>query len=174
MEREDARQTIEMGLGYGISASFICEGLLAADADDVRHLAIDPHQATRFSDCGIRMLAASGLSAFVELHREESQIVLPRLLGEGMGFDLAFVDGDHRFDGVFLDLVYLDRLVRGAGIVFVDDDQLASVQHAVSFCVTNLGWAIEERSRADADHNWVVLRTPAVPLERPWDHFVPF
>jgi predicted O-methyltransferase YrrM len=173
VERERAATTVEVGLGYAMSASYICEGLLAVDGEG-RHVAIDPHQASRFADCGLRMLAEAGLDAMVELHRGESQIVLPRLLEEGRRFDLAFVDGDHRFDGVFLDLVYLGRLVRGGGVLFVDDYQLASAEHAVSFCVTNLGWAIEELSRADDDHNWVVLRTPAIPLERSWDHFVPF
>jgi len=39
---ERAAQTIEVGLGYGISTLYICEGLLA-NADAVtRHVAIDP------------------------------------------------------------------------------------------------------------------------------------
>jgi hypothetical protein len=48
----------------------------------------------------------------VELHAEESQIALPRFLGEARRFHLAFVDGNHRSDGVFVDLVFLGRLVR--------------------------------------------------------------
>ena len=60
-------------------------------------------------------------------------IVLPRLVADGRRFDLALVDGTHRFDGVFLELVYLGRLVRG---------------------------------------QWAVLRTPAAPPERRFDHFV--
>jgi hypothetical protein len=68
----------------------------------------------------------------VELHAEESQIALPRLLGEARRFHLAFVDGNHRFDGVF-----------------VDDYQLPAVARAVSFCVTNLDWTLEEVSAAD-------------------------
>ena len=172
--REDAHATVEIGLGYGISARYICEGLVATGALRAQHVAIDPHQASRFSDCGLQVLAAAGLADLVELHREESQIALPRLLLEGRQFDLAFVDGDHRFDGVFLDLIHLGRLVRPGGTVFVDDYQLPSVVHAVSFCLTNLGWASEEVSRRDDDHNWVVLRTPRVPVDRAWDHFVEF
>lgn len=173
VRREGARLTVEVGLGYGVSATYICEGLRAR-GDDVRHVAIDPHQTSRFSDCGVQLLDDAGLRDLVELHREESQVALPRLLSEGRQFDMAFVDGDHRFDGVFLDLVYLGRLVRAGGVVFVDDYQLPSVAHAVSFCVTNLGWSIEEVSRADKDHNWVVLRTPPVPVEREWNHFIDF
>jgi hypothetical protein len=43
---------------------------------------------------------------------------------------LAFLDGNHRFEGVFLDLVYSGRLLREGGIVFADDTQLAGVRRA--------------------------------------------
>jgi predicted O-methyltransferase YrrM len=100
--------------------------------------------------------------------------VLPRFLSDRRVFDLAFVDGNHRFDGVFLDLVYLGRLLRPGGIVFVDDYQLPSVTKAVSFCVTNLGWDVEELSTADARHHWVVLRTSTRADERSFDDYVEF
>ena len=114
------------------------------------------------------------MTSLVELHPEESQLVLPRLVAEGRSFDLAFVDGNHRFDGVFLDLVYLGRLVRGGGIVFLDDYQLPAVARAVLFCTTNLGWTLEEVSPPDALHQWAVLRTPETPPERRFDHFIEF
>jgi hypothetical protein len=110
----------------------------------------------------------------VEHHGEESQLALPRFLSEGRRFDLAFVDGNHRFDGVFLDLVYLGRLVRAGAIVFVDDYQLPAVARAASFCVTNLGWTLEEVSAADDHHQWAVLRTASLPDERPFDFYVDF
>jgi predicted O-methyltransferase YrrM len=174
VEREGATCTIEIGLGYGVSALAVCEGLRANGHDDARHVVVDPFQQTRFGGEGIRLLEDAGMAQLVELHPEESQLVLPRLVSEGRRFDLAFVDGNHRFDGVFLDLVYLGRLVRGGGIVFLDDYQLPAVARAVSFCTTNLGWTIEEVSAADELHQWAVLRTPEVALERRFDHFVEF
>jgi hypothetical protein len=84
------------------------------------------------------------------------------------------VDGNHRFDGVFVDLAYLNRLVRRAGIVVVDDYQLPAVAKAVSFCLENLGWQIEETSTADEQHHWAVLRTSAEPDTRPHDFHVNF
>jgi predicted O-methyltransferase YrrM len=173
VEHERPARTIEVGLGYGVATLFICAGLLEC-AVDAPHVAIDPNQSTRFSDCGLQLLAEAGLAEMVEMMPLESQIALPRLLGEGRTFDLAFVDGNHRFDGVFLDLVYLGRLMRRGGIVFVDDYQLPSVSRAVSFCVTNLGWAHEEVSHEDDRHSWAVLRTPRSPEARPFDHFVDF
>lgn len=172
--REGATRTIEIGLGYGISALFVCEGLLANGDAAARHVAVDPYQATRFANCGLQVLDEAGLTELVEFHAEESQTALPRLLSEGRTFDLAFVDGNHRFDGVFLDLVYLGRLVRAGGILFVDDYQLPAVARAASFCVTNLGWTLEEVSAADDLHQWAVLRTSRVPDTRPFDYYIDF
>ena len=172
--REGATRTIEIGLGYGISALQVCEGLLGNVDPTARHVALDPYQATRFANCGLQFLEEAGIAQMVEHYAEESQIALPRFLGEARRFDLAFVDGNHRFDGVFLDLVFLGRLVRMGGIVFVDDYQLPAVARAVSFCVTNLGWTLEEVSAADDFHQWAVLRTSAVPDTRPFDYYVDF
>ena len=174
VEREGATNTIEVGLGYGVSALAVCEGLRANGGDGARHVVVDPFQDTRFQGGGLRLLEEAGMAHLLELHREESQLVLPRLAAEGRRVDLAFVDGNHRFDAVFLDLVYLGRLVRGGGIVFLDDYQLPSVARAVSFCTTNLGWRLEEASPPDELHRWAVLRTPISPPERRFDHFVEF
>src|SRR5438105_10906307 len=160
---EGARRAIEVGLGYGISALFICEGLCANGDISARHVVIDPHQRTRFADCGLQFLEEAGVRDMVEHHAEESLITLPRFLSEGRSFDLAFVDGNHRFDGVFVDLVYLGRLVRPGGIVFLDDYQLPAVVRAASFFVANLGWLLEDVSAIDEHHQWAVLRTATAP-----------
>jgi predicted O-methyltransferase YrrM len=172
--REGATQTIEIGLGYGISALHVCEGLLANADPAARHVVVDPYQATRFSNCGLQFLEEAGNAGLVEHHAEESQIALPRLLGEAQRFDLAFVDGNHRFDGVFVDLFYLGRLVRPGGIVFVDDYQLPAVARAASFFLTNVGWRLEEVSAWDDLHRWTVLRTSAILDTRPFDFYVDF
>ena len=170
----DARgcdSTIEVGLGYGLSALFICEGLLANGGADAEHVVIDPHQHTRFANCGLQFLDDADIADMVEFHAGESQVVLPRLLAEGRRFDLAFVDGNHR-------RVRRARLPRAprpcGGIVFVDDYQLLAVARAASFFVTNLGWTMEEVSAADELHRWAVLRTSAVPDTRSFDDFEDF
>jgi hypothetical protein len=110
----------------------------------------------------------------VEHHAEESQIALPRFLSEGRRFDLAIVDGNHRFDAVFLDLFYLGRLLRPGGIVFLDDYHLPAIARAASFFLANLGWALEEVSTTEDRHHWAVLRTSATRDTRPFDYFVEF
>lgn len=174
VSREGAAETIEVGLGYGVSALHVCEGLLGNGDPAAHHIVIDPYQATRFSDCGLQFLDDAGVAEMVEHHAERSETALPRFLGEGRSFHLAFVDGNHRFDGVFVDLVFLGRLVRPGGIVFLDDYQLPAVARAASFFLTNLGWTLEEVSAWDDLHRWAVLRTSPDPDTRPFDHFVDF
>ena len=174
VKREGAAHTIEVGLGYGISALHICEALLGNGDHAARHLVVDPNQKTRFANCGLQVLEEAGVAALVEHCAEVSQIALPRFLASGRTFDFAFIDGNHRFDGVFLDLIYLGQLVRPGGIIIADDYQLPGVMRAVSFCLTNLGWTLEESGAADDQHHWAVLRTGTTDDTRPYYHFVDF
>jgi len=171
--KEQAVNTIEIGLAYGISSLYICEGLLMNAHERVRHVAVDPYQ-TGFRNCGLQLLKEAGVSALLEFHAEESQILLPSFLSEGRRFDFAFVDGSHLFERVFLDLIYLGRLVNPGGIIFVDDYQLPAIARSVSFCTTNLGWVFEELSTADDLHQWAVLRTPREPVTRAFRDFLDF
>ncbi len=180
VSKEGALRTLETGLGYAISTLFICEGLLA-NGPDGRHVAADPYQLaglpmhrTTYVGVGLQILEEAGVRDLVEFYAEESQIVLPRLLAEGRRFDLAFLDGNHRFEGVFLDLIYSGRLLKEGGIVFVDDTQLPGVRRAVEFCVANLGWVTEDGG-IEGVHEWLVLRTgPRDAFLRPHTEFFDF
>lgn len=171
--KEKPVQTIEIGLAYGISALFICEGLLTTGHQKARHIVLDPYQAN-FKNLGLQFLEEAGVAHLVEHFTEESQIALPKFVSESRHFDFAFVDGSHLFDRVFLDLIYLGRLVRPGGVIFADDYQAPAVARAVSFCLTNLGWKLEEASPSDKHHQWAVLRTAREPITRSYPHFVDF
>ena len=180
--REGARRTLEVGLGWGVSTLFICDGLLATTGANTRHVAIDafqldglPSQRTRYEGAGLAALEEAGVRELVELHLEESQLVLPRLLAEGRRFDLAFVDGNHRFEAVFLDLVYCARLLEERRVVFLDDVQLPGPRRALDFCIANLGWVVEDEGAEGGVHEWVVARTgPAEAFRRPYDELADF
>lgn len=169
---ERARRTLEVGLGHGLAALWICEALVETGG---RHVAIDPYQRTHFEGGAVAALEEAGVGALLELHEEESQLVLPRLLAEGRSFDLAFLDGNHRFEAVFLDLYYAGRLLGEGRAVFVDDVQLPGVRKALDFFAANLGWRVEGGGDEGEAHAWAVLRTgPAAALARPFRAFVDF
>jgi predicted O-methyltransferase YrrM len=167
---EKAVKTIEIGLAFGVSALRICAGLIESGNPDARHVVLDPFQQQSFSNRGLRALEEAGVISRVEFHAAMSQIALPAFLHEGRSFDFGFVDGNHRFDSVFLDLFYLGRLLRRGAVIFLDDYDLPGIRRAVSFYVTNLGWRVEETSVAGDDHHWVVVRTAERPGEQLRSH----
>jgi predicted O-methyltransferase YrrM len=178
--REHALRTVEVGLGFAVSTLFIAEGLLE-NGGDGRHVAIDPYQfvglpehRTTYVGVGVQTLEDAGVRDLVEFFEEESQVVLPRLLSEGRRYDLAFIDGNHRFEAAFLDLIYAGRLLEDGCVVFVDDVQLPGVDRAVRFCVSNLGWRIEDEGE-ELPHAWRVLRTGSKDVfRRPMAEFTDF
>jgi predicted O-methyltransferase YrrM len=182
---EGAERTIEVGLALGMSALFLCQAVLPRGG---RHVAIDPFQKESWNGAGLRTLREAGVEDLVEVIEEESQLALPRLVSEGREFDLAFVDGDHRFEGVFLDLYFMTRLVRPSGLVVVDDMWMPAVRTAVAYVERNLPATLEtgalpkafrwrrrllRRGVPSGTGDTAVLR---LPTERPalrWDEFVP-
>jgi predicted O-methyltransferase YrrM len=180
VRKEGAQRTLEVGLGFAISTLFIVEGLLE-NGPDLTHVAADPYQLkslpthrTTYAGVGLHILEEAGVRELVEFYAEESQIVLPRLLAEGRELDLVFLDGNHRFEAVFCDLFYSGRLLRGGGIVFVDDTQLPGVRRAVDFYIANLGWATEDGGK-ERTHEWLVVRTgPRDAFFRPYAEVADF
>lgn len=187
---ERVESTLEVGLGLGLGTLCLCEALLEVGRPSARHVVVEPFPDD-FGGAGRRAIREAGVDELVEQIHEESQLALPRLAAEGRSFDLALIDGDHRFEGVFLDLCYADRLVRPRGLVIVDDLWLPAIRLAVSYVERNLGWELLPAAMSRA-FRWrrlrsipgrrlrgtgdiAVLRRPA---DRPewsdWERFVPF
>ncbi len=167
---EGARAVIEVGLAYGASALAIAEALVATGAGRGRHLIVDAYQGD-FADEGWKVLAKAGLGTICTLLRERSELVLPRLLAEGVVVDAAFVDASHLFHNVFRDLCYLHELVRPGGLVVLDDCDWPSVATAARYFELNLAWHREPAGRPTR------LRPYRLPDPRPepaFDSFVPF
>ena len=107
---ERATSSVEVGMAWGLSTLHIIEGLLANGASGRAHVVIDPMQTSIFHNAARRVLREAGVEAMVEFHEAPSDLVLPKLIGEGRQFDFAFIDGDHRFEAAFLDAIFVDRL----------------------------------------------------------------
>jgi predicted O-methyltransferase YrrM len=165
---EGARAVVEIGLAYGSSALAIGEALVGHA--DARHLVIDAFQ-DRFDHTGWDATTEAGLDGRCTLVAERSQIALPRVLTEGFVADAAFVDGSHLFHNVFVDLYYVQEIVRPGGLVVVDDCDRPSVATAVRYFVLNAGWQPEPTGRPP---RLEAYRLPAVPVERRFEDFKPF
>lgn len=182
---EKATRTIETGLCLGFSALAFLEAGCAID--DHVHVAIDPFESSVWGNAGIRAVREAGLSNRFEFFEEPSQLVLPSLLRDGRGFDMGFIDGNHRFEHAFIDLYYLSRLVRPGGLIVVDDADMAPVGLAVSYFLTNMGCRSVLMDPGTGDlvdstglrpvvggSRLTALRLPAPPSIGTWDEFTPF
>jgi predicted O-methyltransferase YrrM len=167
---DESRVVIEIGLAYGSSALAIAEALVSLGPDGARHLIIDAFQ-DRFDDTGWDLIGSVGLAGLCSLVRERSQLVLPRLIGDGFAADAAFVDGSHVFHNVYLDLAFLCELVDPGGLIILDDCEWPSVATAARYFEINAGWQpqpIERESRLRA------YRLPSPRIEARFEDFKDF
>jgi predicted O-methyltransferase YrrM len=123
-------RTLEIGLAYGASACSIMS------AHQGRHTCMDPFQ-DQYGNIGLENLASLGFSERLEFHRGFSYDVLPRLLADGRDFDFAFIDGNHLYDGIFVDFYFVDRLLANQGYVLFHDAWMRGTQLVGSFIRRN-------------------------------------
>jgi predicted O-methyltransferase YrrM len=133
ISRAKAVRTLETGCGSGLSALSILRATVPNGAGPGGHVIMDPEQDSFFQGVGKRLIKDSGAWENVEFHLERSQIVMPRLWAEGRIFDAVFIDGDHKFDGVFCDAYYAHRLLKPGGILVIDDVWMDAVYLACHF-----------------------------------------
>lgn len=167
---EHAGAVVEIGLAYGSSALAIEEALRSQDHTETSHVIIDAYEH-RFRDAGWNAIAGAGLRNYCTLHRERSQLVLPRLVAHGFVADAAFVDGSHIFHNVFVDLSYLREVVRPDGLIVVDDCHWPAVATAVRYFELNTGWRPEPMSE---NTRLRAYRLPDPPAEPSFEDFRPF
>lgn len=126
--------SLEIGLGFGISALFICETL----GEKAKHVVIDPYQNREvYRGMGLANLERAGHLEKVEFHETFSHVALPRLHESGRKFEFAFVDGNHTFDHVMLDFFYVDLMLEIGGLVVFDDVDFPSLKKLCSFIEAN-------------------------------------
>ena len=175
------KRTLEVGAGIGIGTLAICEALLEVSGQG-EHTVVDPYAFG--GDVGVHTVRGAGVEALVTRLREPSQLALPRMVGEGQSFDLVLVDGGHRFDDVFPDLVYADRLLVPGRVLVIDDLWMPAIRAATSYVERNLGYVLEPGALPDGFRRLrslpgrrrtagrvAVLRKPLEEPERGWDDY---
>jgi len=59
------------------------------------------------------------------------------LIKQGEKFEFIFIDGDHKFDGEFVDFYYADLLLENNGYVLLHDTWMRSTRLVMEFIKTN-------------------------------------
>lgn len=120
---------LETGMAYGVSSLFMCQAVEEQGAG--RHISVDPYQ-DYWNYIGVENVRRAGYETIHTYYEEKSEIQLPRLVSEGLEIDLAFVDGNHRFEYAFVDFYYMDRLLKPGGYMVLHDFHLGGIAKTVS------------------------------------------
>lgn len=123
-------KTLEIGLAYGCSTAYIIS------ATQSLHYAIDPFQS-EWNNLGLKNLQSLGFDHLLNLEEDYAHNVLPKLIKENKKFDFIFIDGDHKFDSVFIDFYFSDLLLNHDGYILLHDYWMPSIKMCVSWINNN-------------------------------------
>lgn len=145
-EKLQPRQTLEIGLAFGASATLLLALHRAAGHAGICHHAIDPFQKSDWGSCALKHLESHSLFDRLHHHEQRSCFALPKLAEAGERFGLIYVDGSHLFEDVMVDFYFSHLLLEEGGIIAFDDSACGHVRKVVRFIRRNLGAAYEELS----------------------------
>lgn len=158
---ERPQTTLEVGMAWGLSTLFIMRALIDSATVSPRHVVMDPGQTSRYHDAALILLNELGLDSIIEFYPESSALVLPQLVSQGRKFDFAFIDGDHRFASVFIDVYFVDQLVKPGGVIVLDDTIWDGVSLASKFAEIEYGYqTLEELGKSSRRSRMRAYRKP--------------
>jgi predicted O-methyltransferase YrrM len=175
------RNTLEVGLAYGISTLYICQAHKDnGRLDNKSHLAVDPLQSTVWHDIGMLNVERAGLAHLMTHLELADHFFLPLAQKRGERFQFAFIDGLHVFDYAILDAFYIDLMLDVGGFVAFDDADIPGITQAVNYFSTNR--AYQEVTEEDIGLETLeLLRTTRMKMlrklsddDRQWDHHIDF
>lgn len=131
-------KTLEVGLLFGGSAMvFAASHRDLGRAGEGQHIAIDPFQTTTWESVGLANLKEANLSSYVRHINDTSALSLPRLVEGGHSINLAYIDGSHLFEDVFVDFYFIGKLLEVGGTVMFDDSSDPHIRKVLRFVKTN-------------------------------------
>ena len=86
----------------------------------------------------------AGLKQYVDVRVNFSALELPNMLQDSERFGLAYIDGSHLFEDVFVDAYFVVRLLVEGGVVAFDDSTNPHIAKVLGFIRSSLAPGIEE------------------------------
>lgn len=131
--------SLEVGMAYGFSTLYFLAAIAANGRG--KHVAIDPYQNDAWHGIG-QTLAQTvahdlGRADAFQLIEDRSDRTVVDLLRSGRRFDFIFIDGNHRFDDVLVDVYGCAQLCEVGGLLILDDMWMPSVRSVARFVRRN-------------------------------------
>jgi len=136
------KSCLEIGSLFGFSSLFIAQALDEINGKlTIVDAKIEPinwdGEMVELGDATVNHIREAGYDKHVEFLWGRSQDVLPKLCKEKRKYQFIFIDGDHRFASVLLDLILADSMLTVGGAIALDD----------------IGWAMAEKENLQGSAN---------------------
>jgi predicted O-methyltransferase YrrM len=161
-------RSLEVGLAYGFSTIYILAAIDRTGAG--HHTALDPFQQNSWHGVGALQAKHLGMEPSFQMLEEFSIPALARFATQKVGFELIYIDGNHKFDDVFVDFTLAAEVCPLGGNIILDDMWMPSVQTAVSWIRSNRTDFREISTPIDNIAQFERIDED----RRAWDHFVRF
>lgn len=149
VKKVDCRNSVEVGLAFGISSLYILDEL--SGMPNTMHYGIDPMQFNdRWHGLGLENIKRAGLEQYYRFYQEPSYTALPRILETGKRFQFALIDGWHTFDYTLVDFFYIDKLLDINGVVVFDDVGYKAVRKVATYVLSNLDYILVDAVRFES------------------------
>lgn len=127
------KQSLEVGLAYGISTLWILEKHRQKQSAPKSHIVIEPFP---WGNTALHNIKKEGLENFIEIKNELSDKVLTQLYLDKKNIQFAYVDTTKVFDVVLQDFYFIDKILDVNGIVIIDDCDTPGINKVVRFINT--------------------------------------
>jgi len=161
------KNTLETGLAYGYSTVYFLAAIWENRGG--RHTAVDPFQS-HYHGIGELQSRSLGMNDSFRFIEAKSISALVHFADRGETFEVIFIDGNHLFDGAFVDFTLSAELCPVGGCIILDDMWMPSISRVAAFIRSN---------RKDFEE----LQTPVSNIAafrrigedtRDWRHYVEF
>lgn len=126
-----AKNSLEVGFAYGISTMFILEMHRKAGSEFAAHIAIEPDDY--WGAAAMYNIKKEGLEDYLELKRDYSDKILPKLFYDHHRIQFAYVDSTKQFDVLLQDFYFIDKMLDVNGIIVFDDCLFPGVGRVAKF-----------------------------------------
>jgi predicted O-methyltransferase YrrM len=117
---------LEIGCLFGFSSLHLAQACAEGGGhldivDRPKQVVIWEGEPVDLDHAAERHIEEAGYGDCVTFYREYSHAALAHLLTLGKQYDFVFIDADHRFISVLLDIIGVDRLLAVGGSIALDD-----------------------------------------------------
>ena len=120
------KRCLEIGCLFGFSSLYLAQACAEIGGhldivDRPKQVVIWNGEPVDLGNAAERHIEEAGYNDCVTFYREYSHAALAQLAALEKRYDFAFVDADHRFISVLLDVIGVDRLLVVGGAIALDD-----------------------------------------------------